>query len=351
MPAITMSQKCQGPRAWPAPATQDLQGSLLPCAEPAVSRNPVLMLQKVFLLTLLLLTMAQTAHAYWLESKPEPFSLREREHAPPSEEKMFFTIQDNFELFTDKIAPGPLLLPHSDYFVPADIIDINLPLFGIFSHPSKTAEDPIANLLYANLKIKKLLEEYNDIQERAQRLLQDESGNLPIGKMQVNANESADNRNPDEPEEISIYKELHQKLTSLSTANLNETHTADTTADNDADSQPPQARVSTLSFLHLQKKTESPLQTTKLNRYNSPESGKIATAGNPAQSPSKYSQQQAQVVSKPEQSNQYSGETTLPWLLELPFKIFNYLLSHKIQALFIGLFGLITINVIFGSRH
>jgi len=99
-------------------------------------------LTKLILLTLLLLTLPQPANAYWLENEPEPFSLREREHAPPTKGKMLFAVQDNFELFTDKIDPGPMLLPHSDYFVPADVIDINIPLFGIFSHPAKTAEVP-----------------------------------------------------------------------------------------------------------------------------------------------------------------------------------------------------------------
>jgi len=145
-----MFPKCQGSRAWPAPATRDLQGSLFLRAELAVSRNPLLMLQKLVLI-LLLLTLPQTAKAYWLENEPEPFSLREREHAPPTKGKMLFAVQDNFKLFTDEIDSGPMLLPHSDYFVPADIIDINLPLFGIFSHPAKSIEDPIANLLYANL--------------------------------------------------------------------------------------------------------------------------------------------------------------------------------------------------------
>lgn len=306
-------------------------------------------LTKLILILLLLLTMAQTATAYWLESKPEPFSLREREHAPPTKGEMFFTIQDNFELFTDKIDPGPMLLPHSDYFVPADIIDINLPLFGIFSHPTKPAEDPIANLLYANLKIKKILDEYNEMQERAQKLLQDDSGNLPIGKMQVNVNAAADSLNTGKQEEISIYKKLHQQLISLSTSNLSETNPAVAETDNAPDSQAPQAHVSVLSFLHLQQKTVSPIPTAKLSS-NSPESGKIATAENPSQTPSKYSQQQPQVSGKQEQSNKYSGETTLPWLLDLPFKIFNYFLAHKIQALFIGFFGLMIINIIFGSR-
>jgi hypothetical protein len=309
-------------------------------------------LTKLLVLTILLLTLPQTANAYWLESEPEPFSLREREHAPPTKGEMFFTIQDNFELFTDKIEPGPMLLPHSDYFVPADIIDINLPLFGIFSHPAKSAEDPIANLLYANLKIKKILDEYNEIQERAQKLLQDDSGNLSIGKMQVNANEenSGNLAKDDKEKKLSIYKELHQKLISLSTANLSDAPDPVATPDGAPEIQTAQAPVSVFSFLHLQKQTEGPLKTAKLTSYNSTESGKIATSENPAQTTSKYSQQQAQETSQQNQHSKYSGETSLPWLLDLPFKIFSYFLAHKIQALFILFFGLMIINILFGSR-
>ncbi|MBU0967500.1 MAG: hypothetical protein KKA54_14090 [Proteobacteria bacterium] len=304
------------------------------------------MLQKLFLI-FLLLTITQSANAYWLESTTEPFSLREREHAPPSEGKMFFTIQDNFELFTDKIDSAPLLLPNSDYFVPADIIDINLPLFGIFSHPAKSVEDPIANLLYANLKIKKLLDEYNEIQERAQQLLHDDSVNFAFGKLQVKTNKSADNLNTDEPEDISTYKKLHKKLIILSTANLSQSHTAVARADNDSNSQLPQARVSMFSFLHLQKKTESLLQTAKLSSSNLPVSGKITTTANPSQTPSKYSREQTELSSTQDQSNKYSGKITFLWLLDLPVKIFNYLLSHKMHVLFIGFLSLM---FIFGSR-
>jgi hypothetical protein len=300
------------------------------------------------ILILLLLTLPQTAKAYWLENEPEPFSLREREHAPPTEGKMFFTIQDNFELFTDKIDPGPMLLPHSDYFVPADVIDINLPLFGIFSHPTKTAEDPIANLLYANLKVKKILDEYAEIQKRAAELLQDESINYPEGKMLVNDDESAENLKKNKEEDNSIYEKLHQKLIGLSTSNLNEVNTRE--AEHENDSQPPSVQVTLLSFQHLQKKTKNPLQTAKSSSNDSSEIAKMAPTGNHSQKPSTYAQQSSPARMQ-EQNNQYSGEITLPWILELPFKIFNYLLSHKIQALFIGLFGLMIINVIFGSRH
>lgn len=118
----------------------------------------------------------------------------------------------------------------------------------------------IANLLYANLKIKKILDEYNEIQARAEELLQDDSINFPEGKMLVNDHESADNPKEDEPEESSIYEKLHQKLISLSTYNLSEVNIGDTETENTT--QAPQAQVSMLSFLHLQKKTESPLQAS-----------------------------------------------------------------------------------------
>jgi hypothetical protein len=348
MPAITLVPKCQGSGAWPDPATRDLQCSLFPRAELALSRNSVLILQKVFLLILLLLTMTQTAHAYWLESKPEPFSLREREHAPPSDGKMFFTIQDNFELFTDKIDSAPLLLPNSDYFVPADVIDINIPLFGIFSHPAKPAEDPIVNLLYANLKVKKLLDEYSEIQKRAAKLLGDESKNFHLGKIQVNTNKPIDQPQTEEENKISIYRELHNKLTKLSTSNFNEL--ASVTSVNENHTLAKGTTSPLLSFLHLQKKTEIPSQSTRLSTHTPPDTGKISTSESGYQAPPNYSQRAEQATSKQDQSTQYSKEITLPWLLDLPFNIFNYFLVHKIQALLIALIGLLIINIIFGSR-
>jgi len=307
------------------------------------------MFQKLLLLTLLLLTTTQTANAYWLESTTEPFSLREREHAPPAEGKMCFTIQDNFELFTDKIDPPPLLLPHSDYFVPADIIDINLPLFGIFSHPAKQVEDPIANLLYANLKIKKILDEYAEIQKRAAELLQDETLTLPEGKMLVKNDESDENLDEKRGEESSIYQTLHQNLISLATSNPDDV-ILPTNAEQQNNSQAQTAQATLFSFLYLQKKTDNPLQTAKLSTNLSPEIDKITATGNQSQTPSKYAQQTSPVRME-DQTNQYSGEISLPWVLELPLKIFNYLLSHKILALFLGLFSFMIINVIFGSRH
>jgi hypothetical protein len=305
------------------------------------------MLQKLLLLTLLLLAMAQTANAYWLESKPEPFSLREREHAPPTKGEMFFTIQDNFKLFTDKIESGPLLLPHSDYFVPADVIDINFPLFGILSHPTKPAEDPIANLLYANLKIKKLLDEYNEIQERAAKLLEGESKNFPPGKIQVNTDKPTDQPQAEEKDKISIYRELHKKLTKLSTSNFNDLASVASANENNPTATGTPNPL--LSSLHLQKKAENPLQSTRLSTYTPPGTGKISTPGSRYQALPDYSEQSEQ-ASNQDQSNQYSRKITLPWLVDLPFKIFNYFLVHKIQALFMILIGLLIINIIFGSR-
>ncbi|MFH1215541.1 MAG: hypothetical protein V1706_03465 [Pseudomonadota bacterium] len=306
---------------------------------------PGLIAALIFLNLLVIVT--PCVDAYWLESKPESFSLRERENAPISQKNVYFTIQDNFDLFTDKINSPPLLLPNSDYFVPADIIDVNLPLFGVFSHPVKTVKDPIANLLYANLKIKKILDEYTEIQKKAEELLRNESLNSPEGKMNVSGNESEKPLDGEAQEESSIYEKLQEKSISLSTSNLNEINTLD--VDRENNSQTPSTRDSLLSFQHLQKKAENPLPTSKLTTYKSSQNSKIITEENQSQSTSKYTTKNAP-ISKQDQ-NHYSGEITLPWLLDLPFKIFSYLLAHKIQALFIAFFCLMIINVVFGSRH
>jgi hypothetical protein len=64
----------------------------------------------------------------------------------------------------------PPLKHHSKRFVPADMIPVNPPLHMALRRPIDPANE-VANALYANLKLKRLLEEYADLQKRAQEVL------------------------------------------------------------------------------------------------------------------------------------------------------------------------------------
>lgn len=122
----------------------------------------------ILLTTSFLLTWGTVTHAYWLDEDHATSTINDlREYAPPSDKKDIFTVPF-YDGSSNKMDDStPILLPHSDYFIPADIINANLPIFGLFSHPAPPAKDPLANLLYANLKLKKLLEEYAATQQSA----------------------------------------------------------------------------------------------------------------------------------------------------------------------------------------
>jgi hypothetical protein len=165
----------------------------------------------LLLFPIFVLAAAFPGKAYWLESKPKPFTMHGvRETAPPSKTKKgVLTLQDNFNLFTRQDDNSPFLLPYSDYFVPADIINTNLPIFGIFSQPTKPTGDPIVSLIYANLKLKKLLEDYTELQEKAKELLNNQYSAFTSGKMKT-------------IETISVNQKLHQLSIKLPTINTNE---------------------------------------------------------------------------------------------------------------------------------
>jgi hypothetical protein len=296
------------------------------------------LLTSISLFIALLTTGVLPSHAYWLESpQPKPFTMPgERENAPPSDQKGILTVQDNFNLFTKQDGTNPILLPHSDYFVPADIININIPLFSIFSHPPQQAGDPIANLLYANLKIKKLLEEYAELQERAKELINTSPANLPSGKMHTAG-------------DISIQQELAAKQAVISTLNTEKiVHTIQDSSENEASSK---TRAAVLSLQQLQQTIENQRQLTKLAVNNTPQTGKMVVPARQNGSKRNFSPQATpQPSNRENRRSSDMGEIKLPLILELPFKIFNYLISHKIQALIIGFMALMFIDIIFGSR-
>ena len=295
------------------------------------------LLTSITLFIALLTTGVLPSHAYWLESpQPEPFTMPgEREKAPPSNQKGILTVQDNFNLFTKQDGTSPMLLPHTDYFVPADIININIPIFSIFSHPPQQAGDPIANLLYANLKIKKLLEEYAAIQKRAKELLSTTPGNLPSGKMQTAG-------------EISIRQEILQQEAALSTLRTEIIHAG--IPGTETNSTPSKNRIAIASLHHLQKTIETQQKQSKLSVPPPKQTGKILTPNTINNQLPTYPQQNKQPSRRQDHRSADTGSIELPFLLELPFKIFNYLLTHKIQALIMGFMALMFFNIIFGSR-
>ena len=80
-----------------------------------------------------------------------------------------FAVYDDFSL--NKLEKNQILFPKSKFFIPVDLISVAFPLPIIF-HSHTTTENAIADLLYANLKLKKLMEEYERIQAKSKKIIE-----------------------------------------------------------------------------------------------------------------------------------------------------------------------------------
>jgi len=81
-----------------------------------------------------------------------------------------FVLYDNFN--PDKIDKEQILFPKLKFFISVDSISIAFPLSIVFYNYT-TTENALADLLYANLKMKKLIEEYKDIRDRGKKMIWD----------------------------------------------------------------------------------------------------------------------------------------------------------------------------------
>ena len=98
------------------------------------------------------------------------FFNREKSQAIWNKDEKHFVVYDNFNHFSAKQNNKPIICSGSNDFVPADIINFNIPV-NISIKRSITPDNLLANLIYANLKLKKQLEEYEKLQKRANKLL------------------------------------------------------------------------------------------------------------------------------------------------------------------------------------
>jgi len=263
----------------------------------------------------------------------------ERETAPHSDKSGIFTIQDHFNLFTRQDGSSPLLLPQTDYFLPVDILKSNLPLFRTFQQPIKLAEDPIANLLYANLKIKKILDDYTKVQKRAIELLNGSIQTAPLGKMNTQLSQNTS--------KLSIEQEINQLYRSIATLpsyftiyhapNLNYMNQAvdiqkDSYADNQIQNQSNSQRTVTSNRMP----TELPI-------------GKISGSSITNRIIQGH-QNQSLPTNNREAQETATEKADLPWILNLPTIIFNYFFNNKAETLILSFGFLMFINLIFNIR-
>lgn len=271
-----------------------------------------------------------------------------RENAPKQKSLSSLTIQDNLQLYSPANNSSAIFLPASDNFISADTIDSNLPIFSLFRNPSPIAKDSFANTLYANLRIQKLLQEYAEVQKRAKELLNNTPRSGPINSMTQNSivgskTESFKVDNQESENLSNALKELQRNLATISPVEYLTAQRAVLPKSNDQTS-----KFSIFSFNELQSIGNRKInlampQRTPNSHY--PSAGQTYNKLPNAIPSDRHTTQPNAQSSDP---NSFDGK--LPWILDLPFRLFDFFLAHKIIFLLVSFLGLGLLNILFGSR-
>lgn len=291
----------------------------------------------VFIMGCLLLAescCSSSALAFYQPPSAAPFFFYD-EQQPPAEQIRpgCFTILDPAQ----RLAPQQtrFLFPRSDFYVPGYSLEITQRLTGISSPPLARGEDPIANLLYANLRLKKILDDYRDIQDRAKTLFADQ--NMAAAQTITQDN----NKETTQPSIHSEISKLRYALANLPPKTRNPTTTQD------------REQALTIKTFHtLQEQWLN--QNKALTQATTPSTNLTQNGQMLVQSllnkkgPTTGGQQKSGI--QPQREISSSSDISIPWILELPFKIIDYFLHHKITAVIIGFASLFFFNLIFGSR-
>lgn len=79
-------------------------------------------------------------------------------------------VSDNYSCMLEKHSQRPLVYRNSDRFVAMDLLEINLPINVALYRPG-SLDNSLSDIFYADLKLKKLQDEYGKLQGRARELL------------------------------------------------------------------------------------------------------------------------------------------------------------------------------------
>jgi hypothetical protein len=93
----------------------------------------------------------------------------EREYLHPNDKLEGLVIYDNFNQPPSIASRNSLFVSVSPQFIPADLISCNPPLVLTIYNPA-AVEDRLSAIVYANLKLKILIEEYKQLQIRADEI-------------------------------------------------------------------------------------------------------------------------------------------------------------------------------------
>ncbi len=121
---------------------------------------------------MLIFLLVNDGHSFYQRDKSLKMRLfqKERKKSSCANKKKPMIIYDNFNHFSAKRNHMKMIFPCSNNFVPSDLIEYNSPIH-VAIHQPMLPEDSLANLVYANLKLRQLIEKHRSLHQRARRAL------------------------------------------------------------------------------------------------------------------------------------------------------------------------------------
>lgn len=238
-------------------------------------------------------------------------------------------------------AVAPYLMPSNRDFVPADKVNINMPL-KVLSIRSGSIVDSLDALLNANLALRLLLEQYNALQDRASEILI--SLNIPyleqLGEKSIeNMNISFDGG------ELGAQLDAQESNIRLRSAELN--HKISETVKNKPSGAFYVSEKRVPSFAGLKVEAELEMESGKKiftvaeSQYESIPGDVVASAGvssvsgeTPAEG-GEYLEGGSRETDKVV-VNTASGKRELPWIFMLVLNAVKYVATNKFEGLFYG---------------
>lgn len=256
---------------------------------------------------------ASPAHAFYHSNEQSGSSIfqKERCYGPWDKGEKVFALYDNLNSPLDKLSQGSVVCPRSDQFVPADVFMGNIPLRIAIRQPM-TMENSLNALVYANLMVRKLIEEQEAQQERAREVL---AGlRVPFMDFRMSFLERARTQQGVGSYEPSLGPTSTESLASFGNR-LRDTrkeplHLSGRPVSGNAGRRP----------LYLDSR---PVRRTG--------SGGVVSDVSPPESDIEVSHSESPQHQKT--SLAYEDRYSLPLVLRVPLKIAKYLFSHKIEAL------------------
>jgi hypothetical protein len=308
-----------------------------------------------FFCLLLLIVERHYGYAFYRESNDSNLSSfqfeRIRGFSPGSPGVL--AVSDNYSCMLKKQSQSPLVYRHSDRFVAMDLLEINLPINVALYRPG-SLDNSLSDIFYADLKLKKLQDEYGKLQGRARELLAE----LGLSTRNLSFDDGG-TRHPDQVlEQPSLSATAFDALGGTSDWDqASKPPPLSASAFNPGGTQqwdqpPKQPSISAAQNELIRKRasiTKAPgltslsdLDSTKLLATSMPETGLVRGSSNETEPDSRRMGSKrdwdVEVKAGPKTRGHtisFSHEQTLfDKLIDKLFKIPSYILSNKLEALF-----------------